>query len=151
MNDDGGRRAAGYGKAAGDCGARAVSIASGKPYAEVFEALKAAHARHVQRLRGEKAEYERRRRSEPIENGCHVEVMHNYMRSIGWQYTDLSGRHTAKVFLRADNLPKGRLVVLINRHYVAVIDGVIRDTHDSGEAGKRPVEGWWAAPEAAAS
>src|SRR5262249_7103026 len=43
---DGGRRAGGYEeKAAGDCGARAVSIATDKPYAEVFEVLQAAHAK----------------------------------------------------------------------------------------------------------
>ena len=43
VEDDGGRAAAGYGEPEGDCVARAITIATGKPYAEVFEALKAAH------------------------------------------------------------------------------------------------------------
>jgi len=45
--------------------------------------------------------------------------------------------------LRADELPSGRLVVRVNRHFAAVIDGVIRDTFDSGGAGRRPVLGYY--------
>jgi hypothetical protein len=37
--DDGGRAAAGYRGHAGDCVARAVAIASQRPYAEVYAAL----------------------------------------------------------------------------------------------------------------
>jgi len=136
---DGGRKAAGFQGKTGDCGARAVSIATGKPYAEAFEALQAAHAKYVKRHpRSALAEQDSRRRTEPIENGCSTAVMHSYMRSIGWQYTE-----PERLFLRADMLPKGRLVVLINQHFVAVIDGAIHDTYDSGGAGKRPVEGYW--------
>jgi hypothetical protein len=38
-----------------------------------------------------------------------------------------------------------RLIVHVHRHLVAVIDGVIHDTHDSGGAGRRPVVGYWRA------
>jgi hypothetical protein len=100
---DGGRRAAGYGGPAGDCGARAVSIATGKPYAEVFEGLKAAHATYKKRY-PRSWEARRRRRKPPIENGCSDEVMRCYMQSIGWQYTEPK----EPLFLRADMLPKGR-------------------------------------------
>jgi hypothetical protein len=151
VKDDGGRAAAGYGQEhVGDCGARAVSIATGKPYAEVFEALKAAHASYIKRHpRSYVAESESRRRKEPIEYGCSVEVMRAYMKSIGWQHTEPSGRYSAKLFLRADMLPKGRLVVLISGHYVAVVDGKIFDTYDSGgKSGKRTVEGYWSQPAA---
>jgi hypothetical protein len=40
-------------------------------------------------------------------------------------------------------LPPGRLIVSVNGHLVALIDGVIHDTYDSGGAGKRPVQGYW--------
>jgi hypothetical protein len=39
VKDDGGRSQAGYKGYAGDCVCRAVTIASGLPYAEVYEAL----------------------------------------------------------------------------------------------------------------
>src|SRR5262249_49969691 len=47
VEDDGGREAAGYGGDAGDCVARSIAIATKKPYGEVFEALKAEHAKYV--------------------------------------------------------------------------------------------------------
>lgn len=37
--DDGGRATAGYKGKTGDCGVRAVAIATGKPYKEVYDAL----------------------------------------------------------------------------------------------------------------
>src|SRR5262249_50182255 len=76
VEDDGGRAAAGYGEASGDCVARAITIATGKPYAEVFEALKAAHGRYVKRLRpgSHAAISEERRRTEPIHEGCNEKV-----------------------------------------------------------------------------
>jgi hypothetical protein len=137
---DGGRSAARYEGSAGDCGARAVSIATGKPYAEVFGALQAAYAKYIKRHpRSWLAKRDSRRRTEPIENGCAPQVMRSYMQSIGWQYTEPKEH----LFLRADMLPKGRLVVAISRHLVAVIDGVIHDTHDCGGAGRVTVEGYW--------
>jgi hypothetical protein len=141
VEDDGGRAAAGYAEATGDCVARAITIATGKLYAEVFEALKAEHARYVKRLRpgSYDALYEQRRRSEPIENGCREKVSGPYLRSLGWHYT----RIREHLCLRAGALPSGRLIVNLDNHYVAVIDGVIHDTYDSGRAGKRPVMGYW--------
>ena len=142
VEDDGGRAAAGYGEeASGDCVARAITIATGKPYAEVFEALKAAHARYVKRLGpgSYEAGFEERRRTEPIHNGCHEKVYGRYLRSLGWQYTRIKER----LCLRAGALPPGRLIVMVHHHAVAVINGVIHDTHDSGGTGKRPVMGYW--------
>jgi hypothetical protein len=37
--DDGGREAAGYQRKAGDCVARVIAIASGRPYAEIYQRL----------------------------------------------------------------------------------------------------------------
>jgi hypothetical protein len=48
-----------------------------------------------------------------------------------------------KVHLRADELPPGRLVCNVRHHLVAVIDGVIHDTHDYLRGGTRCVYGYW--------
>ena len=48
-----------------------------------------------------------------------------------------------KVHLRNDELPAGRLIVCLSRHYTAVIDGVIHDTHDPSRGGTRCVYGYW--------
>ena len=48
-----------------------------------------------------------------------------------------------KVHLRADELPSGRLIVSLANHVVAVIDGVLHDTHDSSRDGTRCVYGYW--------
>src|SRR5580658_9694624 len=44
-----------------------------------------------------------------------------------------------KAHLRADELPKGRLIVSVSGHLTAVIDGVIHDTHEPSRRGTRCV------------
>jgi hypothetical protein len=48
-----------------------------------------------------------------------------------------------KVHLRDGELPTGRLVVFVSKHYTAVIDGVIHDTYDPSRAGTRCVYGYF--------
>jgi hypothetical protein len=48
-----------------------------------------------------------------------------------------------RVHLRERELPSGRLIVSVSRHMVAVIDGVIHDTHDPSRGGTRCVYGYW--------
>jgi hypothetical protein len=48
--------------------------------------------------------------------------------------------------LRADELPPGRLIVEVHRHLVAVIDGLVHDTYNSGGAGRRPVKAFYISP-----
>jgi hypothetical protein len=79
------------------------------------------------------------------DNGCYDDICAAYLKSVGWQYTSTKDR---KVRLRADELPSGRLIVRVNRHFAAVIDGVIHDTYDSGGAGRRPVLGYYTRDEA---
>jgi hypothetical protein len=60
----------------------------------------------------------------------------DYMRSLGFVWTPTMGIGTGcTVHLRADELPPGRLVVAVSKHYTAVIDGVIHDTHNPSERG----------------
>ncbi len=48
-----------------------------------------------------------------------------------------------KVHLRDGELPRGRLIVNASKYTVAVIDGVIHDTHDCSRDGTRCVYGCW--------
>lgn len=119
--NDGGRAAAGFKGSAGDCVARSVAIASGRGYAEVYAALSAG------------AGSERKTRGASARNGVRVKRkwFRDYMTSIGfrWVPTMLIGQG-CKVHLVADELPLGRLVVSVSKHYTAVIDRVIHDTHN---------------------
>jgi hypothetical protein len=45
--------------------------------------------------------------------------------------------------LFAEGLPPGRLVVSLSKHYVAVINGTIYDTHYPDRDGTRCVYGYW--------
>ena len=141
MNDDGGRAAAGY-EPEGDCVIRAIAVATEKPYVEVREALKkeaSAYAKRYPRAHDGRS-IKRSRNGGYNAKGAYV----GYLKSLGWEYTE-----PKDTYLRADMLPPGRLVVLVNRHAVAVIDGIIHDSYDSGgRSGKVRVEGYWTAPKA---
>ena len=132
--DDGGRGAAGFRGTAGDCVCRAVAIASGLPYGEVYAAL------------SDGAGSERKSRGRSARNGIRVRRLwfRRYMQSMGWRWTATMGIGTGcTVHLRADELPPARLVVSLSKHYVAVIDGVIHDLSDESRAGTRCVYGYW--------
>jgi len=125
IENDGGRAAAGYKGHAGDCVARSIAIASGRPYAEVYECL----ARGTGNQRAGK----RGKRSASARDGINVKRkwFKEYMDTLGftWVPTMKIGSG-CKVHLADGELPMGRLVVSVSKHYTAVIDGVIHDTHD---------------------
>lgn len=124
--NDGGRAAAGYRGTCGDCVARAVAIASGLPYAQVYAAL------------ADGTGSERKSKGATARNGIHTsrDWFKSYMRSIGFRWVATMGIGTGcTVHLNANELPPGRLVVSVSKHYTAVIDGVIHDTHNPSERG----------------
>lgn len=122
VQNDGGRAAAGFKGSAGDCVTRSVAIASGKPYAEVYAALAAGMGSQRNAKKGRSAR-----------NGVSTKRkwFKDYMASLGFTWTPTMGIGTGcKVHLREDELPAGTIVCAVSRHYVAVIDGTIHDTHD---------------------
>lgn len=134
--DDGGRAEAGFKGEAGDCVTRAIAIATGKPYQEVYDAINAA-------AKLEKVGKRMRGRSN-ARTGVHKPLTRRYMESLGWRWVPTMGVGTGcKVHLRAEELPPGRLLVKVSRHSVAVIDGVIHDTHDCSRDGTRCVYGYF--------
>jgi len=134
--DDGGRAAAGYNGTTGDCVARAIAIAAQLPYAPVYESLrdnKRGQPKIKGKVGGKRDGINTRRK-----------WFKEYMRALGWNWTPTTGIFTrCKVHMRAQELPKGRLIVATSRHYVAVIDGIIHDTHNSSDDGRRLVLGYW--------
>jgi hypothetical protein len=136
--NDGGRQAAGFKGKAGDCVARAVAIASGRPYAEVYARL--AEGTGSQRA-GKKG-----KRAASARSGINVtrKWFKDLMTEWGfvWVPTMTVGSG-CKVHLRADELPAGRLVVSVSQHYTTMIDGVIHDTWNPDRGGDRCVYGYW--------
>ena len=132
--NDGGRAAAGYKGTTGDCVVRAVAIGTGLPYQEVYDKL------------SEGCKNERKSKSSSARNGVNTNRVwfKNYMKSLGWVWTPTMRIGSGcKVHLREAELPMGRLIVSVSRHYVAVIDGVINDLYDCSREGNRCVYGYW--------
>lgn len=138
--NDGGRAAAGYKGKAGDCAVRAVAIATGLPYQAVYDGINvfAARERSGKRKRGKSS----------ARTGVHGATMRRYLASIGWQWIPtMKIGGGCKVHLRDGELPMGRLIVSVSKHYLAVIDGVIHDTYEDSRDGTRCVYGYWVKPE----
>jgi len=126
VKDDGGRAKAGFKGSTGDCVTRAVAIATGLDYADVYAALSA----------GMKTQRTTKRSSAKASarNGVSVtrKWFKDYMTALGWAWTPtMQIGSGCTVHLVADELPSGRLIVAVSKHYTAVIDGVIHDTHNA--------------------
>src|SRR5262249_41697064 len=116
VKDDGGRRKSGIARPAGrkeeagHCVAPAIAIATGKPCREVQEAMTVAKVGDVYAGDREYTKRAKRRggiRAFDPDHGCSDEAYGPYLKSLGWSYTSSKGR----VRLRADELPRGRLMV----------------------------------------
>ena len=133
--DDGGRKEAGYKGNAGDCVCRAISIAAGLNYSDVYQALADGNATE-----------RKGNRKKSARNGIHTKRkwFKDYMVSLGfiWVPTMQIGSG-CKVHLKADELPSGRLVCNVSRHVCAVVDGALHDTYDCSRGGTRCVYGYW--------
>lgn len=134
--NDGGRAAAGYKGEAGDCATRAIAIATGLSYQTVYDAINSA------------AQSERRgKRKRGISNartGVYKGTMRRYLAALGWTWTPtMQIGSGCTVHLRANELPGGRIIVALSRHFCAVIDGVAQDTYDPTRDGTRCVYGYW--------
>jgi hypothetical protein len=140
IHDDGGRTDAGYEGITGDCVCRAISIAAEIPYQRVYDLLNAAAC-------SEQITKRRRTRSN-ARTGVHKGTIRRVLSSLGWEWhpTMFVGQG-CKVHLRSAELPKGRLIVAVSKHLVAVLDGVIHDNHDPSRNGMRCVYGYWTKPE----
>lgn len=140
--NDGGRAAAGHKGTARDCVARAIAIASGEPYDKVAAALAAGNASERKTKRSHKSSGKA-----TADHGIATrrKWFQDYMTRLRFVWVPTMAVGTGcKVHLRADELPEtGRLIVSLSKHFAAVIDGVLHDTHDSSRNGTRCVYGYW--------
>ena len=139
--NDGGREAAGFKGKTGDCVTRAIAIAAQLPYREVYEAL--SEGSRNQRVTKQST------RKSSARNGVNTKRkwFKDFMTAQGWVYVPTMAIGSGcRVHLRADELPQGRLVVQVSKHYTAVVDGVIHDTYDCSRDGTRCVYGYWVKP-----
>lgn len=114
-----------------DCVVRAIAIATEQPYADVCNRIN--YLADNEYFDGSDANA-----------GVHKTLYKDYLTALGWTWTPTMGIGTGcTVHLRDGELPMGRLVVSVSRHLVAVIDGVINDTHDCSRNGTRCVYGYW--------
>ncbi len=134
--DDGGRAAAGFKGSTGDCVCRAVAIATGKPYREVYD--------EINRLALSERRGKNKRGVSSARSGVYKGTIRKLLASYGWVWHQtMQIGEGCSVHLRADELPAGRLIVSVSKHEVAVIDGVIHDTHDCSRGGSRCVYGYY--------
>ena len=130
--NDGGRKDAGLrGSFAGDCVIRSIALASGRPYRSVHNDFK--------KLIANKLGY-------VPEDGVLTQkpAFKRYMIDSGfrWNITCRIGSRE-RVHMTADELPIGRLVLSLSKHYSCVINHVIHDTYDPSNDGTRMVYGFW--------
>lgn len=127
--DDGGRSLYFKGET-GDCVCRSIAIASGKDYKETYDLIFSTM-------------------KESPRNGVNTRSpkFKRLMESLGfrWVATSGIGSHQAVHFIQGE-LPEGRMVCAVAKHYVAVVDNQVRDIFDSrvnsfGE--NRRIYGYW--------
>jgi hypothetical protein len=127
--DDGGRSDCGYVGLAGDCVTRAIAIATGTSYRDIYRTL------------GEIASMTPR-------DGVATSVSGEYLSGLDWQYTS-GNRQT----LNTEVLPKGPVIVHLTNahrsggHFCSVIDHVLYDTWNPSEEDDYRVAGYWTRPE----
>jgi len=128
--NDGGRAEAGFKGDTGDCVTRAVAIATGKPYKEVYDL--------ANQLAGSK---------ESARLGLSKKTTKALLEHYGfiWEPTMKIGSG-CQTHLKQSELPSGTIVVKLSKHICAVIDGVIHDTYDPSRDGTRCVYGYWRKP-----
>lgn len=130
--NDGGRSNYFKGEGVRDCVTRSIAIASRMDYKEVYDVLSKGNASQGA--------------SKSARNGISTKRkwFKDQMREWGFRWEPTMGIGTGcKMHLRAEELPKGRIIARCSRHYSAVIDGVINDTYDPSRDGKRAVYGYW--------
>lgn len=132
--DDGGRSKY-YNGYANDCVTRAIAIATGKDYKEVYDLVN----KYIE-LEQLDEKYVSNARS-----GVSKEVSAKLLKDLGfkWCPTMQFGKGCS-THLRKEELPeKGILIASVSKHLTTIINGVIHDTFDPSRNGNRCVYGYY--------
>lgn len=142
--NDGGRASAGYKGEAGDCVVRAIAIATETPYQEVYDDLR-RHREMYAREHNDRVARRIEARGASPRDGNARSVYELYLATKGYVFhPTMKIGQGCKTHLKADELPKGRIIARVSKHLCTVIDGVIHDTHDPSRNGTRCVYGYYA-------
>lgn len=134
--DDGGRSKYFKAEKVGDCAARALAIATGLDYKDAYNMIN-SYAKD-ERVSARKQGISNAR------DGVYKETFKKIMDDLGWKWTPtMTIGSGCKVHMDSNELPQGRIIVSLSRHYAAVIDGVLHDNHDCTRGGTRCVYGYW--------
>jgi len=111
--NDGGRVDADYKGETGDCVTRAIAIASGKPYKEVYDEL-FARAKEYGRTRRTRAARAIQVKGATPRNGVNKDVYAPYLESLGFEWVPtMHIGQGCKVHLKADELPSGVIIWIL--------------------------------------
>jgi hypothetical protein len=134
--NDGGRAKAGYKGTTGDCVCRAISIATGLDYEEVYRSLNTFCS--VERGLVKKG------RKSGARTGVPRKVYQTYLETLGWEWVPtMAIGQGCKVHLKEEELPRGTIIARLSRHMCAVVDGVVHDTYDPTRNESRCVYGYF--------
>lgn len=125
--NDAGRSAAGYANLVGDCGLRAYCIVADVPYITGAKEMR-EHLGH------------------DCGDGISMKDYKAFLAEREFIWTPLMKIGTGcRVHLQEDELPEGRLIVRLSKHYAAIIDKVLHDNHNSSITGSctRCIYGYW--------
>lgn len=137
--DDGGRSRYFKAEHVGDCVCRAIAIATGRDYREVYD--------DINELARRERTGKRKKGISSARDGVYKGTIRKLMEDYGWEWVPtMQVGQGCKVHLRADELPGGPLVVNVSKHTTAVIDGVLHDTYDCTRDGARCVYGYFRPP-----
>ena len=138
IENDGGRSKYFSGRG-GDCVARSVAIASGKDYLEVYNRL--AEGNSKQRA-GKSSAHKVGKKTALHGINVKRKWFKEYMKELGFEWVPtMKVGSGCTTHLCSSELPAGRLVLALSRHYTAMIDGVIHDTYNPGRWDSRSDDG----------
>ena len=132
--NDGGRTVSGFKGHTGDCVTRAIAIATNTPYLEVYQQIN-----EMAKAAGD----ERTSARTGVFKKTQLEIR-EWLAQNGWKWVPVMGFGTGcTMHVSEKELPKGNLILRLSKHYAAVIDGVLHDTHDCSRNGTRCVYGYF--------
>lgn len=123
--NDGGRSKYFKGANVNDCVTRAIAIATGLDYKEVYDTIKDL-LQHTPR------------------NGLKKKETKDIMQYFGFEWVPtMTIGGGCQTHLRKEELPSGTIVCQVTGHLTCVKDGIIYDTFDCSRDGNRCVYGYW--------
>ena len=134
--DDGGRSKYFKGTT-DDCVARAIAIATGKDYKEVYDFINKYSNEELATL---DEVYKSNART-----GVSKELSYKILQDLGYKWiAKMKFGQGCKTHLKAGELPsKGTFIVSLSKHLTVIKDGVIHDIYDPSRNGTRCVYGYF--------